>query len=224
MIHAFAETLGAGDCERLLGTGLVQPVNAWSSLAYAVVGLALIVSARWSDDWERTVRFVFGLLLIATGIGSFLYHGSQPAGAGFVHDITFLAALWFLILVNGGSALGWGSRMIWGAFAASLVLMTALLLGMPTATNILTGVSVVALIGSDLLLHRVGGLNGRWYATALVLFAGSLIANVLGRTGGPACVPGSLIQPHALWHVLSAAVLGAYFVATARPRRQEPSP
>ena len=32
-----------------------------------------------------------------------------------------------------------------------------------------------------------------------------------------------VIQFHGLWHVLSALAFGAYFIATVRPRNQEPS-
>jgi len=31
--------------------------------------------------------------------------------------------------------------------------------------------------------------------------------NVLGRTGGPICAEGSVLQGHAAWHVLAAAAL-----------------
>lgn len=36
-----------------------------------------------------------------------------------------------------------------------------------------------------------------------------LAAQVFGRTGGPWCRPDSLLQPHALWHVLTAGALWA---------------
>ena len=41
-----------------------------------------------------------------------------------------------------------------------------------------------------------------------MLGAGAL--NLLGRSGAPLCDPGSLVQGHALWHVLTATVLGLY--------------
>jgi hypothetical protein len=127
MIETFFETLGAGDCERLIDASLIQPVNAWSSLAYSVVGVALVASIAMARPRERTDQVVFGLLLVATGIGSFLYHGPQSPGAGFVHDITFLAALWFLVLIDAGAALRWRSGAVWGAFAGVVAVMTAVL-------------------------------------------------------------------------------------------------
>ena len=221
MIETLSGTLGAGDCERILDAGLIQPANAWSSLAYSIVGIVLVVSARSGHGRERTYRIVFGLLLTATGIGSFLYHGPQSSGGGLIHDVTFLATLWFLVSINADSALRQGDGVIWGGFGSAVLVTAAVLAAAPTSTNVLAGITVIALVGSDLLVHRVGGIDGRWYGAALVLFAGALVADLLGRTGGPTCAPGSLFQFHALWHVLSAAALGAYFLATADPRNQE---
>jgi hypothetical protein len=224
MIAMLLGPLGAGDCERILETGLIQPVNAWSSLAYSVVGIAVAIYARSVHGRERSYRIVFGTLLTATGIGSFLYHGPQSAGAGFTHDITFLATLWFLILVHAGSALRRTGGVLWMLFGVAVATISVVLLIAPSSTNVITGLSVIALVGSDVSLHRNGRINGRLYATALVLFAGALVANLLGRTGVSTCDPASYLQFHGLWHVLSALALGVYFLATTGPRNQVPRP
>lgn len=224
MIEALSATLGAGDCEAFGGGWLVQPVNAWTSLAYAGVGLVLMVSASSAPLRERTLRIAFGILLIGTGVGSFLYHGPQPPIAAFAHDIAFLATLWFLVIMNPAAAHGLRRRWAWGAIAVASTVMAIALVSWPTSTNLLAAVSIAALFVSDVLMHRVGGIDGRWYATALALFAGALLFNVLGRSGAATCAPGGVFQFHGLWHVLSAMAFGAYFVATARPRNQEPPP
>ncbi|MEA3501414.1 MAG: hypothetical protein U9R47_01460 [Actinomycetota bacterium] len=224
MIGAVFTTLGAGDCEALGDGWLIQPAAAWTSLAYAVVGIVLMMSATSSSDRERTLRIAFSLLLIGTGIGSFLYHGPQPAIAEFAHDITFLAALWFLVILNPALPYGLRRTWAWAAFAAVSATIVIVLVLFPASTNVLTGISVVALIVSDLLMHRIGGINGRWYAAALTLFAAALLFNALGRTGASTCAPDDVIQFHGLWHVLSAVAFGAYFVAMVRPRNQEPLP
>jgi hypothetical protein len=100
----------------------------------------------------------------------------------------------------------------------------AFLIFYPASTNLLAAVSVAALVVSDLLLHRVGGIDARWYVAALVLLAGAVVFNVLGRSGASTCAPDETLQFHGLWHVLSALALAAYFVATVQPRNQEPLP
>jgi len=224
MLPASTLPFGVADCEIVGGGWLVQPINAWSSLAYAAVGMVLITSTPQAPPSDRTLRVAFGVLMVATGIGSFLYHGPQPAAAGFAHDITFLAMLWFLILMNPAAAYRIPRRHAWIALASVAAAASVVLIASPDSTNVLTGISIVALITSDLLLRRIGGVNGRWYAAALILFGASLTFNVLGRSGTATCDPDTLIQFHALWHILSAAALGAYYVATTVPRDQEPSP
>lgn len=216
--------LGAADCEVVGGGWLAQPVNAWSSLAYAVIGMVLIASMSRAPRSDRTLRVAFGVLMMATGVGSFLYHGPQHATAGFVHDVTFLAMLWFLILMNPALPYGFTRRYAWIALVSITIAASAVLIASPHSTNLLTGISVVALIASDVLVRRIGGINGRWYAAALLLLAASLVFNLIGRSGSATCDPDSLIQFHPLWHALSAAALGAYYVATTVPRNQEPSP
>jgi hypothetical protein len=166
----------------------------------------------------------FGILMAATGVGSFLYHGPQPDAAEFAHDITFLAMLWFLILMNPASPYGVRRRYAWIALGTVAAAGSAILIVVPSSANVLTGVSLAALVASDLLVRRVGGVEGQWYAAALLLFGASLVFNLLGRSGSVTCDPDSVIQFHALWHLFSAAALGAYFNATNIPRNQEPPP
>jgi hypothetical protein len=47
--------------------------------------------------------------------------------------------------------------------------------------------------------------------------AAGLGAYALGRTGGPACDPASLLQPHAAWHTLMAVALGSWGAALWAP-------
>jgi hypothetical protein len=224
MIEVLFATLGAGDCEALGDGWLIQPVAAWTSLAYAVVGIVLMMSAAPSPVRERTLRITFGILLIGTGVGSFLYHGPQPAVAAFAHDITFLVMLWFLLIMNPAGPYGLRRLWAWAGVAAVSAVMAVVLVLCPASTNTLAAVSIAALVVSDLLMHRVGGIDGRWYATALAVFAGALLFDALGRSGASTCTPDHVVQFHGLWHVLSAMAFGAYFIATVRPRNQEPLP
>ena len=224
MIGALFATLGAGDCEALGDGWLIQPVAAWTSLAYAAVGIVLMISAASSPPRDRTLRISFGFFLVGTGIGSFLYHGPQPVVAGFAHDITFLATLWFLVIMNPAGPHGLRRVWAWLTIGAVSVVFGIVLVLYPSSTNILAASSVAALVVSDLLMHKTGGIDGRWYATAIALLAGALFVNILGRSGAPTCTPDHVFQFHGLWHVLSAMAVGAYFIATVQPRNQEPNP
>ena len=205
--------LGATDCEYLGSGWLRQPVNAWTSLAYAGIGLALIASARASRGRERPVRVGFGLLLVVTGVGSFLFHGPETPIAHFAHDVSFLLALWGLAALNlAATGRIPARRLVAGSLVVALIL-TGTLLITPGATNWLTGASVLALAVSDVWRRQTIAFRRTWYVAAVALLLGSLLANALGRSGMSTCDPSSLIQYHGLWHILTAASLGAYFIA-----------
>lgn len=74
--------LGGSDCEALHDGLLGQPVNAVSSLAYVVAGVYVL---------RRGGPATVAAALAAVGVGSVLYHGPMPAGAGPVHDGSIVA-------------------------------------------------------------------------------------------------------------------------------------
>ena len=217
-MHALTIALGESDCESIGDGFLAQPVNALSSLTFSVVGLALLTWAGKAQATERAVRYTFVVAMIATGIGSFLYHGPQTAGSGFLHDITFLVALLIVAVANVSTWLQWPSSRLWGVFAALGVTAAVVLAVFPSVTNVLTGISVLILVTGDVGMHRLGGIDGRWYGVALGALAIALIFFLVGRTGSPLCDPDTVLQGHGAWHVFSAVFLGAYAVATGAVR------
>ncbi|MGZ5382886.1 MAG: hypothetical protein ACXWH0_02705, partial [Acidimicrobiia bacterium] len=56
-----------------------------------------------------------------------------------------------------------------------------------------------------------GRAPARSIGTAMV--GTGAIVMILSRTSGPLCAPDSLIQGHAIWHVLAAAGIGLYAVS-----------
>ncbi len=215
MTASILAQMAGSDCEAIGSGVLAQPVNAISSLAYAVVGLFVLVWALRVTGHKRTLRIVFGTLMVATGVGSVMFHGTQGPASQFSHDITFLVTVWFLAVFNVAEvyrAARWVGWAVFGAGAAVLALSLALY---PGITNALMVAVVVALVGADIALHRRGRLRTGWYIAALVGLIAAVTMFILGRTGGLVCDPGSIFQGHALWHLLSAAALGAYFVAAS---------
>ena len=210
--------LGTGDCETIRHEWLIQPVNAWSSVAFAAVGLAVMASARSATGAERANRVVFGLLLSATGIGSFLFHGPQPDSAHFLHDLTLLAALWFLVVVNTTRAFAANRRTAGAAFLGGAAVFAVALLITPGISTVLSGIVIILLIASDVAMRARTMPNRLWHATAIGVLIAGVALNLAGRTDAPWCDPTTLLQAHAGWHVLAAVFLGLYFMATASAR------
>lgn len=218
MLARLLFAIGQSDCEEIQEGVLGQPINAVTSLAFSVVGIVIIAAATRVEGQERAVRIVFGFVMIATGLGSFLFHGPQPAASQFLHDITFLASLWFLAFMNLSDTSGWWHSLSWAGFGIGTGVLAGVILVFPASTNLLTGALLVVLVGSDILIHSRSGVIGWWYTTALLAMTVAVGLFVLGRTDSPLCDPDALWQGHGGWHVFAAVALGAYFMATSRAR------
>jgi hypothetical protein len=78
--------------------------------------------------------------------------------------------------------------------------------------------SMVALAATVPIAWR--GRSLRWPpVVALVAGGAAIVVNLLTRTGAPLCRPGSLVQGHAAWHILTAVAIALWFVPPGGPRR-----
>lgn len=92
--------LGAGDCERLRGGRVAQPVNTATCTGYLAAGAAVARRATGSRD-RSGPAVAYGGLLALVGLGSLAYHGPQPRGSELGHDLP-IALLLALIPVTAG--------------------------------------------------------------------------------------------------------------------------
>ncbi|MGH3668326.1 MAG: hypothetical protein ACRDWF_07090 [Acidimicrobiia bacterium] len=189
----------AADCEAI-GVGFLgQPINALTTLAFVLTGI-IVIARRRDGGW-------IGIGLIATGIGSLLFHGPMPPGNEWAHDVTLA---WLLTIVAG-----LGSRWERLTHLPALAVIGISFAMLPVIADPLAiAMTVVAVIS---ILRR-----DRTAATVapLLLLAAAAVFGRLGATGGPLCDPESLFQPHAVWH-LGAATAVAWW-ALARVGGQSP--
>lgn len=172
----------AADCELIRFDLLGQPVNTITTLAFVVAGIWLLrrASSRW-----------VGIALIATGFGSFLFHGPMPAWSEWAHDVTLA---WLIVAVG---ALGgrWEARsLILALLALGIVFAVAPGLADPIAIAL-----TLIVVGSIILSRR--SVNE---LAPLAFVAAVAVLGRLGSTAGPLCDPGSPFQLHGLWHVGAA--------------------
>jgi glycerol-3-phosphate O-acyltransferase / dihydroxyacetone phosphate acyltransferase len=210
---------GTTDCERRDDWLLEQDVNAWSSLAYVVAGLVL----AWEVRRARLPRAVYGLaaIAIAEGVGSFLYHGAASDIGQFLHDVPLIGALGFVAGWHVGRLRGRADPGSLVGLAAGLVVSSALWVLAPGATNITVAVAVVVIAIASLIARR-RAMASVWSPPLLGLGALAVAMWALGTPDSPACDADSFLQPHGLWHVLTAVVALAWVdraYATADPDR-----
>ena len=195
------------DCEERDGWFLAQDVNAWSSLAYGVAGVVIVVAVvRW-----RVPRAFLALAVAITveGVGSLLYHGDPSDVAQLLHDGALVATLglmsgWHVGRLSGAADVGASFGLAVGVVAGALAASTS-----AAITSAFVAGSVIIVVAAELLARRAGR-PAVWNGAILCLIALALLAWVSGTTGSPLCDAESWLQPHALWHVLSALVVLAW--------------
>ena len=183
----------AADCE-LIGAGFLgQPVNAVTSIGFVIAGL-VVASRRPDRRW-------LGIALVATGVGSFLFHGPMPPGNEWAHDVTIA---WLLAVVAAS-----GTRAEkYSRLPALAVLGVGFALAPSWGDPIAVALTIVAVVSV---------LRGRNYRALLPLLLLALVAiyGRLGATSGPLCDPESVFQPHGVWHLGSALAVTWWALAQA---------
>lgn len=87
--------LGASDCERLRDGCVAQPVNTATSAAY-VGAAALVVARHGRTGAAGSGARAYGATLALVGAGSIAFHGPQPRGARWMHDLPIVAMVGLL--------------------------------------------------------------------------------------------------------------------------------
>jgi hypothetical protein len=206
----------AADCERRDDWFLEQDVNAWTSLAYVAAGvfvLAVVVRRALPRAF-----LAFGVLIALEGAGSVLFHGVSGRLGEYLHDVPLTGVVGFMAGWHVGRL-----RPSAGASAGALVgagvgLMAGVVASAVGATSVVAAALGVVVATTELVARR-RVLPRVWTGALLVLAAVSAVAWIAGRTAGAFCDEQSWLQPHGLWHVLSALVLVGWFTNAATGTR-----
>lgn len=206
--------IGESDCELLRDGLLAQPVLTWTSLAYvgAAVGLAAttrVVGAR------RPLATAFVVSLALIGIGSVLFHGPQPDGTRWIHDVPIVACLLSMVAIDAaqiGAVTIQRATALWITGTVTTAVVTAVVADVALAVG---AVTVAALLVAEVLVGR----PRRTWVPLLTVGVVAALLNGLGRTDAPLCDPESVVQWHGVWHLLTAAGFVLWGRAALTPDR-----
>jgi hypothetical protein len=195
-------------CEPLADGLLTEPVAAVTSLAFVAAAAAIPIVVRrgrpvGAEDQPGVTGYA--LLVGAVGVGSVIQHGPDPPWSDLAHDTPLLATLVF-VAADAVADLT-GRRRAWWWWAAPTAAILPLVLAAPRAGDLAqAGLAAVA-IGLTLARARARPALRRRVVGALALLAVGGTIGTLSRRGGPLCVPESIWQGHAAWHVLASVAL-----------------
>ncbi len=206
-----AAQIGQSDCEAIRDAVVAQPVNTMSSAAYVVAGLWLVLRAIRTGGGDAATQIIYGIAVAGVGVGSVAFHGPMPSSALLIHDAAIVAVFAVIAARALGTMLGW-TQASWILLSVVLTLVVGILLELSRAVGLATA-AVIAVAGLGLAIHLVRNGGQRPFARPYIrmslafvlLLAAAGAVNVFGRTGFPLCDPDSVLQGHALWHVLTAA-------------------
>jgi Ceramidase len=191
-------------CEAIRDALIRQPANTWSSFAFVVAALWVAQRIRTSDRARAALSnaeaWLFISALAFVGLGSAFYH-ARLTFFGQVLDVSgmyFVAT--FILLHRLGPRSGLPPSGSVAAFVTANAALMAVQVTTPSLRRLLFGV----LLGAALAVEWQAARRGRpWLLRGAALIALAFVIWTLDRER-VICAPASLLQGHALWHVLGA--------------------
>ena len=191
-----------------VGALIVQPADSWSAYGYVVAGFLMIVLARapeWDSAFPRMAAITFGVTAIMVGVGSVLLHATLTLWGQFLAVLGMYLVGSFLLV---RAVARWRSIpdrtaiVIYVALCAALV---TVLIVEPEVRRWLFAVVLITAIAVELIFARPLRLGAlvRLYLLGILAKAVAFTIWILDQRG-TVCAPDSLIQGHAVWHLLGA--------------------
>jgi hypothetical protein len=216
-------------CEAPHDAPAIQPANTWSNLAAVVAGLLIL----WIADRERVgtpglgrspsnpmttggfYAIAYGAVVLFLGPGSMAFHGSLTRFGGWLDTLSMILFITFVLFYDAERIFRFSERTFFGLYAGLAAVLGAFTWFVDGSGTIVFGVGVLLAV----LLEVAFGLWGigvkrplsRWLAAGIGTFILAIIIWRLSWTGAPLCVPDSILQGHAVWHVLAEAVAPFFF-------------
>lgn len=204
---------------------LLQPANAWSSLAFLAAGIWIVLGARRAAARGAEQTF-YAVAVASNALGGILHHGTRWSGSRWVHDVAILAVLGFIAAFGVARRLERPTAWTMRAYALVLAVSGVFLAALPDSAHGLFAIVGAGAVGSELLQYRHElpalrreGITARRAArmgVAVALLLGAT-AFWVGRGGAPLCNPASSFQWHAVWHVLAALGMALYAYGAIEP-------
>lgn len=202
--HCFCEVPRAGDL-------ILQPANSWSSFGFVAVGFWIILVAGRPSSRTPFAAFPaiwFALTAILIGVGSFLLHATLTLWGQFwdVVGMYLFSAFTLTYAFRRSRALGNNAAIL--LYLALCAVLIGCLIMIPETRRWLFAVVLIAQIAVELTFARPKrpGVEVRWYLYGIALQAAAFTIWIADLTR-TLCDGNSLLQGHAVWHLLNAAAV-----------------
>ncbi len=197
-------------CEALRDGLVNQPANTWSNLAFVAAGLLVGWRARRQPTLMDGLAGFYACVVVLLGPASAAMHATGTE-VGKHLDLTSMFLVGAFAAAYGLKRwAGWGRGTFVAVFVALLVVSEAIYLSGPSvpvvlhAGNAMFALLLIVAVTAEVTVWRrrrspeVARAGVAALATMLVAFV------IWNLDQGAWCRPDSLVQGHAIWHVLCA--------------------
>lgn len=224
-------------CEALRTTGIRQPSNAWSSLAFVLAAFLIVghafarrlapeIAPRNVMEQKLVYPITLALILMLIGFGSAFYHASLSFAGQFVDVFGMYLIATFILLYNIGRLRPISATTAVASYVLINLVLAALLYEFPLLRRFMFGVVLLVALSVEIPIRRRRQpmLNGTLLWSAIAVMAIGFAIWVLDLTK-TFCAPSGVVQGHAIWHVAGAvsALLLYYFYCSEGKAAQKKS-
>ena len=199
-----------------VGTTLLQPANSFSSFGFVFVGFLMILFARsreWGSAFPPLAACILAGAAIITGVGSVLLHATLTLWGQFFDVLGMYLVSGFFLVAALAKWQGVSDRRAMVFYAVLCSILITILYALPEVRRWLFAVILFAAI-----ILELGFARSQRPQVQTGYYIAGLIANIVAFTiwnldqRGQLCAPESLLQGHAVWHLLGALALWFAFL------------
>lgn len=205
-----------GYCERLDPSFWAEPINAITNVAFLISAIFM-----WPRSREFAMAQLLCVILVAIGVGSFLFHTYAQTWAAIADVLPIIA--YVLVYIFAATRDFYGQKP-WVAGAAVVLFFPYAALLVPLFAQIpgFESSSAYGPVPLLILLYAIGLRNKAPQTARYLAFGAALIclSLLLRSIDAPLCeaIP---YGTHFLWHILNAIALG-WMIETYRRHRLAP--
>lgn len=196
-------------CEERLCGWIAEPANAWSNVAFLVVGAWLLLRTRRDG---RTPLYLVGVTSILVGFGSFLFHMTGTFFGEFIDLSAMYLIGALMVTMEARRFVPMSLARLTQCFTGLSIAPMLGVLAFRKIGIVLFGLQVTLVYASNIfwrmrrarVVHRYAYWLGGTFAVALAIW-------LLDRTGAVCAPENHVFNGHAAWHVLTAVCLYFFY-------------